>query len=238
MATAAVSSSSSTFSQLQTYLQQRRTDAQQLQQDIESGNLTGAQQDFSTIQTLAQSGPFNGNAYAVSGRQQDFADIGQALQAGDITGAQQALTQLEGTFHQSAATSTPSTPAPSAGGGGGPEIIINLGSAPAATSTASTPAPSAGGGGGGPEIILNLANAPAGEQITINLNNAGNGNEQVSLSVANPANQTQNDSQSQNPEQITFSLNQNSNEEILLNLFNSANSASTANSSGNVSLTA
>lgn len=42
----------------------------------------------------------------------------------------------------------------------------------------------------GPEIVLNLGNAPAGEQITIGVGNGPGGAEQVSLSVSNPQNQS------------------------------------------------
>jgi hypothetical protein len=59
---------------------------------------------------------------------------------------------------------------------------------------------------------LNLANAPAGEQITIDLGAGTNGTEQVTVSASN--------SQSQSPQQLTFNVNPNSNEQVVLNLFN------------------
>ena len=61
--------------------------------------------------------------------------------------------------------------------------------------------------------MLNLANLPAGEQITIDLSGASNGTEQLSISAAN--------SQGQSDGQIQLNLAQNSNEQIVLNLFNS-----------------
>ncbi len=75
--------------------------------------------------------------------------------------------------------------------------------------------------------MLNLANLPAGEQITIDLSGASNGMEQLSISAAN--------SQGQSDGQIQLNLAQNSNEQIVLNLFNS--SASTSQVS-NVNLSA
>ena len=193
------------------YFHQRRVDLQKLSQDLQSGDLAAAQQDFNAIQTLAQSGPFaNGNAFKVSQRQQDFAAVGQALQSGDLAGAQQALAQLQSRFHHQhriVSPPSPSVPPPPA-----PQP------APAAS-----PSPSASG----PEIVLNLGNAPSGEQITIGLNNTANG-EQLTISLANQQNQS--------PEQITINLNQSSNQQIILNLFN-ATASSPANGSG-VSVTA
>lgn len=81
----------------------------------------------------------------------------------------------------------------------------------------------------GPEIVLNLSNAGSSsnpEQIAINIANAASGGgEQVSLSVGN---------QGSNPQQVTFNLAANSNEQIVLNLLSasSAGSASSPSTSG------
>jgi len=84
---------------LTTYFHQRNDDLRQLGQDLQSGNLSAAQQDFNSIQTLAQNGPLpNGEAFVLSWRQQDFANVGQGLQAGDTAGAKQAFAQLAATF--------------------------------------------------------------------------------------------------------------------------------------------
>ncbi len=224
MSTAAVSTSS-IYQELQAYFQQRGSDLQQLGQSLQAGDLAGAQQEYNTIQALGQGGPFaSGDPFKVSQRQQDFAAIGQALQAGDLAGAQQAFAQLQNSFHRHDRTTDPA-----------PAVVVNLGASSAALastsgSAASQPAPAASSSSAanGPEIIVNLGNAPAGEQITIGLNNTGNGTEQVTLSLSNQ--------QNRNPEQITLNLNQNSNEQVILNLFNST-AASTAQSSG-VSVTA
>ena len=60
------------------------------------------------------------------------------------------------------------------------------------------------------------------------MSNSGNGTEQVTIGVASQPNQS--------PEQITLNLNQNSNQQIILNLFNST--ASSAQQGSGVSLTA
>jgi len=193
---------------VQAYFQQRQSDLKQLGQDLKSGDLTDAQQEYSAIQTLAQNGPFaNGDAFYRSDRQQDFNALGQALQSGDLAAAQQAFSQLKGTFHAH-------------GNSGAPVSTTLASTTPAATTQSSSTST-------GPEIILNLANAPAGEQITIDLNNTGNGNEQVTVSAANSQNPT--------PEQVTFNLNLNSNAQVTLNLFNSATTTSTQGSAVNVS---
>ena len=227
MSTAAVSTSS-LYQELQTYFQQRGSDLQQLGQALQSGNLADAQQEYSTIQTLAQDGPFaNGDVFRQSQRQQDFAEIGQDLQSGDLTAAQQAFAQLQSAFQtqqNGGPGSTASQP-----------IVINLGALSSqssasssstntqvANNTASSTSPTT------PEIVLNLGDVSGGEQITLGLNNSSSGGEQLTISVA-----TQ---QNQNPEQITLNLNQNANQEIILNLFNSA--AGSATSSSGVSVTA
>lgn len=188
------------------YFQQRRADLSQLSQDLQSGNLSAAQQDYTTLQSLAQTGPFNGNAFAVSQRQQDFSAIGQALQNGDVSGAQQALSQLQSTFYHG-----------EYGGGSG----VNSGTISQVPSngTPASPVTSTSNSGNGSEIVLNLGNVTPGEQISININNS-NGSDQVTVGVSSQ--------QGQSPEQITFNLNPNSNEQIVLNLLNAASSTSSS----------
>lgn len=235
MSTAAVSTSS-IYQQLQSYFQSRQSDLQQLGQSLQSGDLAGAQQEFSALQTLGQSGPFaNGNDFKSSQRQQDFNAIGQALQSGDLAGAQQAFAQLQSTFrprHQQQSNETQ------------PAVVVNLSgllSSSSSTASAATPsalpsasssstaqpaAASSTASASGSEIVLNLGNLTPGEQISIGLSNGANGSEQVTIGVAQP---------NQASEQITLNLNPNSNQEIILNLLNnsaSSTSSSTAQGSG------
>jgi hypothetical protein len=111
MSTTAVSSSS-IYQELQAYFQQRSGEVAQLGKDLSAGNLTNAQQDFTTLQSLGQGGPFaNGDVFAPSNqREQDFTAIGQALQGGNLSAAQQAFAQLESTFKNGGGTD----PAPTA----------------------------------------------------------------------------------------------------------------------------
>lgn len=195
------------------YFQQRRADLQQLGKDLQSGNLSAAKQDFSAIQNLAQGGPFGGDAFIRTNRQQDFTSIGQALQSGDLAAAQQAYSQLEATFNHRQRVPPPladpvGTPVPAP--------VPAPVAAPVAASGSSAP-PS------GSEIVLNLGTLTPGEQININIANGSNGGEQVSVGISG---------QGSAPEQINFNLG--SNQQIVLNLFNSnsATPSSSAQGSG------
>jgi hypothetical protein len=221
MSTAPVSSSSLP-QQVQQYFQTRQSDLQKLGQALQAGDTAAAQQEFSTIQTLGQSGPVpGGNEFFVNQRQQDFNAIGQALQNGDLNGAQQAFAQLQSTFQQ-VHSNDPTTD------------TVNLSAAATAASAASTgsalPAASSTGSAAGSEIVLNLGTVTPGEQISIGVSNNGNGAEQVTIGVGQP---------NQAPEQITLNLNQSSNQQIVLNLLNSPNSTTSSATSGSgISVTA
>ena len=220
MSTAAVSTSS-IYQELQQYFQQRGSDLKQLGQALQNGDLTAATQEYGAISKLGQNGPFaNGNAFKISQRQQDFNAIGQALQNGDLAGAQQAFAQLKSTFQNQHSVDPPAQNPASAA------VVVNLSSpsASGATSGSTSGSPATGAsstGAGGSEIVLNLDNVAPGEQITIGVSAGANGVEQVTVGGSNPQDQ----SQSQSPEQITLNLNQASNQQIVLNLFNSATTA-------------
>ena len=128
MSTTAVSSSS-IYQELQAYFQQRSSEVAQLGQDLSSGNLANAQQDFATLQSLGQGGPFaNGDVFAPRNqREQDFTAIGQALESGNLSGAQQAFAQLESTFKNGGS-----------GSGSSPTVVSTSTSAPASTPASSS----------------------------------------------------------------------------------------------------
>ena len=162
MSTAAVSSSS-IYQQLQAYFQQRRSDVRQLGQDLQSGDLAAAQQDYATIQTLGQSGPFaNGVPFKDVQREQDFTAIGQALQSGNVSTTQQAFKELQSTFRHDRWIL-----APQSGSGSS-----STGSAPASGGSSTTSPGTLASPVGTPELILNLGKAPGNEQIVLNLFNA------------------------------------------------------------------
>lgn len=210
MSTAAVSSNS-IYNELQSFFSQRRSEMKQLGKDLQSGDLTAAQHDYQNLQTLGQSGPFaDGGPYASAGREQDFKSIGAALQSGNLDGAKQALLTLHQTFVPTNVSSNEAS------------------SSSEAVSSQSTNAADSRTTPGGPEIVLNLGNMPQGEQITIGLSNGANGTEQVSISATNP--------QGQSTGEIMLNLAKNSNQQIILNLFNST--VSSSNQGNAVSVTA
>ncbi len=223
MSTSAVSSISLN-QQLQQYFQTRQSDLQQLGQALGSGDLAGAQTIYNNIVALGQSGPFaGGNPFLKNQREQDFTTLGQALQSGDLAGAQQAFSTLERTFQRGAGAQDPPSTSPASSSG--PEIIVNLSNNSNGTSPASSSA-----AGSGPEIILNLSNSSSSaspEQITIDISNSANGGgDQVSLSFGN---------QGSNAQEITFNLNPNRNEQIVLNLLGDSSSASSSSGSSSPS---
>src|SRR5436190_17671587 len=97
MSTQAISNVS-IFQELQSFQQNRRTDIRQLGSALQSGDLSQAQQAFSALSALGQSGPFrNSEPFANTSRAQAFEAVGQALQAGNLAGAQAAFANLQQT---------------------------------------------------------------------------------------------------------------------------------------------
>ena len=176
MSTTAISSSS-IFQELQSFYQTRQSDLKQLGTDLQSGNLAGAQQAYTTLAALGQNGPFaNSEPFAKSSRAQAFDAIGQALQAGDLAGAQAAFATLKSSNQNNSATQAPANPATIVSLTStqpntekvAAEIIINFYSAPnpaigapsgngqsLTTGTTSN----TNGATGVPEIIINLEGA-------------------------------------------------------------------------------
>jgi hypothetical protein len=84
------SSTTTQANQVPSQFQQLRKSFAQLAQDLQAGNLAGAQQDYAAIQQNLPPGAAS-NGQAQSGLQA----IGTALQAGNIGAAQQALSSLQ-----------------------------------------------------------------------------------------------------------------------------------------------
>lgn len=207
MSTAAVSSNSLPPG-VQSFLQQRDADLKQLGTALQAGDLAGAQQAFAAVQALSQNNASaNGNSFKVSQRQQDFNAIGQALAAGDLGGAQQAFADLKATVQHRGPVTDP------------PASVVNLSNG----ATAASGSGSSTGSTTGSSIVLNLGNVTPGEQINIGISNGSNAAEQLTVGVTQPGQSS--------PEQLSLNLNQNSNQQIVLNLFNST-AASAAQGSG------
>jgi len=94
-------SSNSLFSydsqSVQNKWQQVRQDFQQLGQDLQSGNLSAAQQDLVTLQQLHSEGNSTSTSQTQSQNpvQQDFSQLAQDLQSGNLSAAQQDYTKIQ-----------------------------------------------------------------------------------------------------------------------------------------------
>jgi len=79
-----------------------RQDMQALQQAVNSGSLTAAQQAFSTFQQdlLTVSQGLSSQQSSQTNLQNDVNAVGKALSSGDVAGAQKALSSLQQDLHQ------------------------------------------------------------------------------------------------------------------------------------------
>jgi len=93
-----------------TKFQQIRSEFQQLGQDLQSGNLTQAQQDFSALTSnfpgFSQTGAAPASQTSTNPLLQAFQQLGQDLQSGNLQAAQQDFTNIEQTVAQNAQQST------------------------------------------------------------------------------------------------------------------------------------
>lgn len=96
--------SSSNLASYENSIQQFQQEFQQLGQDLQSGNLSAAQTDFTTLQSLSPQSSSASSATSSSGSTssnpiaQEFQELSQALQSGNLTGAQQDYSQLQQDF--------------------------------------------------------------------------------------------------------------------------------------------
>jgi len=75
-----------------------RQDFQQLAGALQSGDLSGAQSAYSSIQQLLQASTNSSNSSSPTTIQSDFATLGQALASGSLSQAQSAFSQLQTDF--------------------------------------------------------------------------------------------------------------------------------------------
>ena len=97
---------------------QMRQEFAQLGQDLQSGNLSAAQQDFAAIQQVqanaVQSGGHHhhhrgGGEGGQNGISSLFSQLGQALQSGDLSTAQQVFSTLQQDFQQAGQSTSGTT---------------------------------------------------------------------------------------------------------------------------------
>src|SRR5258708_33410797 len=82
--------------------QQTRNELQQLGQDLQAGNLTKAQTDFTTL-SQDLSGTNQSNRNTTSSVSPAFSQLGQDLRSGNLQAAQQDFTTLQHDLQQKAA---------------------------------------------------------------------------------------------------------------------------------------
>ncbi len=92
---------------VQSTVQKKRAEFQQLGQDLQSGNLSAAQQDFATLSQNSSTQTSSVNSSTPSNSavslKQSFSDLKTALSSGDISGAQQAYSQIQQDFQANGA---------------------------------------------------------------------------------------------------------------------------------------
>ena len=81
----------------QKYLAERRPEVRQLQEALQSGNLSGAETAYNNLVSLGNTVLHQNNPFVRSDRA-DFSAIGGELQSEDLSAAQHALAELESTF--------------------------------------------------------------------------------------------------------------------------------------------
>jgi outer membrane protein assembly factor BamD (BamD/ComL family) len=92
MSVAGISASNLYEAGLQTNSQQQQQAVfQELEEALESGNLTQAQQDYAALTQNSSSAQTTSSSSVA----QAFSALGQALQSGNLTGAQQAFTSVQ-----------------------------------------------------------------------------------------------------------------------------------------------
>jgi outer membrane protein assembly factor BamD (BamD/ComL family) len=83
---------------LQTQINQVQQDFKQLGQDLQSGNLSAAQSDFTTLQKIKPQSSSTSASQSSSPLAQAFQKLGQDLQSGNLSGAQQDYSSIQQDF--------------------------------------------------------------------------------------------------------------------------------------------
>ena len=101
MSTSAIASNLFSYQTQNTQMQQLQKEFQQLGEDLKSGNLSAAQQDYVTLEQLApqssSASPQSSNPIA-----QAFQQLSQDLQSGNLSAAQQDFNTIQQDFQQAA----------------------------------------------------------------------------------------------------------------------------------------
>jgi len=107
---------------IQSRMQRFRQEFQQLGQDLQSGNLSAAQQDFVTLQQLGPQGSSaSSSAQSSNPIAQAFNQLAQDLQSGNLSAAQQDYSNIQQDFQNQAAQTQGHHHHHHGGGGSGSE---------------------------------------------------------------------------------------------------------------------
>jgi len=87
---------------IQNNMRQFRQEFQQLGQDLQSGNLSAAQQDFASLQQLSPQGSSTSPTESSNPIAQQFNQLAQDLQSGNLSAAQQDYTNIQQDFQNQA----------------------------------------------------------------------------------------------------------------------------------------
>jgi hypothetical protein len=109
----------------QNRMQQFQQEFQQLGEDLQSGNLTAAQQDFATLQQLGPQGSST-SAQSSNPITQEFSQLGQDLQSGNLAAAQQDYSNIQQDFQNQTAQAHGHHHHHHGGGGGEGNAISQL----------------------------------------------------------------------------------------------------------------
>ena len=88
-------SSSNLFDYVTQSVQNRRQQFQQLGQDLQSGNLSAAQEDFAAVQQLVPQSRSTPSAQSSNPIAQAFNQLAQDLQSGNLSAAQQDFSTIQ-----------------------------------------------------------------------------------------------------------------------------------------------
>jgi len=88
---------------IQNQFRQFQQEFQQLGQDLQSGNLSAAQQDFATLQQLNPQSSSTSSTQSNNPIAQEFNQLSQDLQSGNLSAAQQDYTKIQQDFQNEAA---------------------------------------------------------------------------------------------------------------------------------------
>jgi len=88
---------------VQSKMKQIQQDFQQLGKDLQSGNLSGAQADFATLQQLLPQNNSTSSTHSSNPIAQAFSQLSTDLQAGNLSAAQQDYSTIQQDFHNQSA---------------------------------------------------------------------------------------------------------------------------------------